>query len=612
MESRTRSLLTWSAAFALILSLSFAIKSAIAAATGGGFAYILDDPYIHMSMARNLVESGVWGVTRYEFSGASSSVLWIALLAIGEILFDQSEFVPLYLNIALAAILTALVHAKIQAQVSSGFKGFAILLVILFATPVLTLIFLGMEHLLQTILAILFVYQTARCVAVLPESDESQRLNHSNQSNRGGAIAQPAGFTSLALLAALAFLTTAVRYEGLFQIAAAGLFFVLQRRFAAAALIGAAGILAPAGYAAYSLAQGWPALPTPILLKGSLSGLLNIASAAEVLAGLEFLLHEKYLKHIHVPILILFAGVAYFRNRRRKSVSIFAAPQVLLGMFLLIAVQHLHLAGLGWYFRYEAYLVALGGILLALHWFGDSADADADADAENENENATGVDDARTEGAFWRRRLLTALLFLCGLRLAASLGWRAFVSVAGLSGSAGEIYSQQIQSARFFERYYSGQVVAANDIGAINYFSDIRCVDLFGLASHEVAHLRKNKTLTTAGIAALAQREGVQIAIVYDEWFESAGGLPADWRKAGEWTIPERTTVAQDTVAIYAVNENYATLVRRLQDFGATMPPEILQNVPYRKRANAAKRNKNQSDPNAKFGEGARDSTTRN
>ena len=39
----------------------------------GIFTYVLDDPYIHMDMAKNLVLHGVWGVDQYGFTSSSSS-----------------------------------------------------------------------------------------------------------------------------------------------------------------------------------------------------------------------------------------------------------------------------------------------------------------------------------------------------------------------------------------------------------------------------------------------------------------------------------------------------------------------------------------------------------
>ncbi len=598
MKSSTGNSIVWLSVFGLILVLSAGVWSAILTATDGRFAYILDDPYIHLAIARNLAESGVWGVTRYEFTGASSSIVWIGLLTLIEYFFGRAELAPLFLNMILAGIFTAMVQRRLQEFHSSRMKILGLSLLILLSTPVITLVFLGMEHLLQTVIAFAFVYAAARHIAqasgnegstgdLIPAGDASAISENAETTAitvgaGGGALATETANSEpnvhsegILKLAVLALLTTSVRYEGLFQIAAVGLYLVLRRRFVAAAAIGAAGAFVPAMYALYSNSQGWPALPTPLLMKGSLSGLLNVDSMDDVLRGVNYLIQEKYIKHIHMPILLALTGFAYLRNRRRGA-SPFSFEQILLGLFLLIAIQHVHLAGLGWYFRYEAYLVALGLVLLAMHYYQASTRAGV----------ASGSTASRTKG--WRRVLIAAVVIACVARLCFSLGWRAFVSVAGLPGSAREIYTQQIQSARFFDRYYSGQAVAANDIGAINYFADIRCVDLFGLANHEVARLRKNDAFTTESIAELSERAGVRVAIVYDKWFERAGGLPAHWRKAGEWTIPERTTVAQDTVAIYAVDADYNTLVQQLIEFGESMPAEIEQNVPYRAQKNPA------------------------
>ncbi len=51
--------------------------------------------------------------------------------------------------------------------------------------------------------------------------------------------------------------------------------------------------------------------------------------------------------------------------------------------------------------------------------------------------------------------------------------------------------------ALFLKDFYAGNVVAANDMGAINYIADIRCLDLYGLASMEVADLKRAGGATT-------------------------------------------------------------------------------------------------------------------
>ena len=70
-------------------------------ADGGRFVYAIDDIYIIMSVARNLVAHGVWGVTPYEFSSSTSTIIWPLLLALTYALGGTGELIPLLLNVAL-------------------------------------------------------------------------------------------------------------------------------------------------------------------------------------------------------------------------------------------------------------------------------------------------------------------------------------------------------------------------------------------------------------------------------------------------------------------------------------------------------------------------------
>ena len=66
----------------------------------GALVYALDDAYIHMSIARNFVEQGVWGITPYAYSSTSSSPLWTLLIAISYVP-GVNEITPLLLNLVL-------------------------------------------------------------------------------------------------------------------------------------------------------------------------------------------------------------------------------------------------------------------------------------------------------------------------------------------------------------------------------------------------------------------------------------------------------------------------------------------------------------------------------
>src|SRR5580698_6664019 len=61
--------------------------------------YPLDDTYIYMAMARNIVEHGIWGVTKYGFSGTSSAHLWVIILSSVFRIFGVAEIAPFILNL---------------------------------------------------------------------------------------------------------------------------------------------------------------------------------------------------------------------------------------------------------------------------------------------------------------------------------------------------------------------------------------------------------------------------------------------------------------------------------------------------------------------------------
>lgn len=70
------------------------------------------------------------------------------------------------------------------------------------------------------------------------------------------------------------------------------------------------------------------------------------------------------------------------------------------------------------------------------------------------------------------------------------------------------IYEQQYQMGMFLNTYYQGDAIAANDIGAINYYEDIKCLDM---------------------VITLANEHHVKIAIIYDDWWD--GNIPSNWIK---------------------------------------------------------------------------------
>src|SRR6187402_792835 len=96
--------------FPLILALLatfitvYLLEGATLRQTGGEFIYPLDDPFIHMQIARNLAFHGTWGINPQEFGSASSSLLYTVILAALFKLFAANVLIPFIINCAAGVV----------------------------------------------------------------------------------------------------------------------------------------------------------------------------------------------------------------------------------------------------------------------------------------------------------------------------------------------------------------------------------------------------------------------------------------------------------------------------------------------------------------------------
>ncbi len=132
--------------------------------TGGVFVYAQDDPYIHLTIARTLAHSGVWGIRPEEFAGASSSPLWTLLLAGLQRSGAAAEWVPLILNLA-SGVGVILISARIIDRAALQKVSVPLLLAIVAVTPLATLAIIGLEHTLFLLFALAFGWRVSEILA---------------------------------------------------------------------------------------------------------------------------------------------------------------------------------------------------------------------------------------------------------------------------------------------------------------------------------------------------------------------------------------------------------------------------------------------------------------
>ena len=79
------------------------------------------------------------------------------------------------------------------------------------------------------------------------------------------------------------------------------------------------------------------------------------------------------------------------------------------------------------------------------------------------------------------------------------------------------IYEQQYHMGQFLNKYYKGECIALNDIGAANYLTDIECLDLRGLGSKEIAQSIIDDELDEEFVYKEAKSRDCKIAIIYED-----------------------------------------------------------------------------------------------
>ncbi len=512
-------------------------------ADGGRFVYAIDDIYIIMSVARNLVAHGVWGVTPYEFSSSTSTIIWPLLLALTYALGGTGELIPLLLNVALGgATLLAVYVILRKAGLPQGLQA-VVLGAVLFLAPLPAIIFSGMEHTLQIVISILFVYVAARDLA----EEEGARA--------GGSP----------WLWALAAFLPLVRYEGLFLVLGACLLFLARRRWVEGFGLGLVAVIPPAIYGAISASHGWYWLPNPVYLKANLPHGVGNQHFLSFLSHWEGWTRTLDVSTTTLALLILLALLMY------RQGTVWRKSSVMIVLVIIAAGLHMKLARFGNFFRYEAYLIALSLLVFSIGAF----------------EYLSGLQ-GRKSGRF--ETMLAGWWLGYSLLVPLSVvGWRGFISLRLIPQASHNIYEEQYQMGLFLRQFYRGAPVAATDIGVVSYLGEPHLEDLWGLGSLDAAKQRAEGALTPQKIDQMTRSKGTKIAILFDGIFydgnsdaSGSGGHPAKTIRVGRWRSYDNCMGPEDSVSFYAVDSSEErALIAHLQQFAPRLPPEVGQSGKY-------------------------------
>jgi hypothetical protein len=539
-----RSFLRWGlAAYGVVLAV---VLVACLRASAGHLVYVLDDPAIHLSLADNLVHHGTWGVEPGHVQSASSSPLWTVLVAATMIVSPFPDALgPLVLNIAAAVAVVAVLGAN-QTVLRPGRRrpldvaAVAVLVTVVLFLPGLTLV--AMEHTLHAALVLSAVVLFHRRREGQPDPMPAA-MPAWLPAWLPYALVALAAFTRVETVFVAAGLAVAELARCLPGWGPDGAAAPAGRALRRAALVGLAAALPLAAIATVTklTGQGW--LPSSILAKAQtddqalhysfLRAAFNRLTTDPLLAGL--------------VALAVGAVVLAWHERRR-----YVFPAV---AFTVAVLLHAGLARMGWYERYQAYLVVLG-TYVALQIAAEALGPE-------------------------RRRARPRLVPLIVLGTLALTATKLSLTIDA-PRAVRDTYEQRYQAGRFLARYYEDEPVATGELGYVSLLHDGPVTDLLGLGDYEVLEQRRatDQRPPADYWTDLARRRDLDVVAVYPSTL--GGQTPAGWTLAGEWTLDRRIVTAwEPTFQFWATSPQALERLRdNLHDFAPELPPGVTVRIP--------------------------------
>jgi len=479
---------------------------------GGHFVYTLDDPYIHLSLAENLLR-GHYGVNIGEVASPSSSIIYPFLLAI-TLALGLGEFGPMVLNLIGAVgatwILTGVLWDALHKDSTGQVSAFAYVAapVLLFALNGYALAFTGMEHSRHIFVSLCIV------VGLLRVSRTS-----------------PPGIALLIAIVAAPLL----RFEGFALAGAALVALALMGHWTRAITTGVIIVALVAGYMALMTSLGLPLMPSSVMVKSGPAAAMATSHFTsifgEVWQSLRESLQDRQGIVMAIAVALLLAGAVLNKSDpNARTVALVAAAA---------SVAHLLVGRWNWFGRYEVYIVATALAALLIVW--------------------------RPWLSAAARRMTAPILII----LLAPVVGSTYIYVTYLTPTAAQnVYEQQYQMHRFATEYFP-ESVAVNDLGWVTFQNESYVLDLWGLGSETARKTFSTQGRTPDAISQLTDGAGVTYAMVYERAF---AGLPADWCRMAQLRTTQVTS-SYDTVEFFLIDPAKSAAMRAALDaFAPTVP----------------------------------------
>jgi hypothetical protein len=284
-------------------------------------SFTLDDPYIHLELAKNLF-NGNYGINPHEFSSPSSSIIWPFVLAPFSV-FDWYIYTPLILNTVFLGLTITFILIQLVDYVEPYFLRILTVISIAFSLNLYGLVMTGMEHSLQVLCS---------CVIAYGFADKDFRRSN-----------------TLLFYFALV-IAPLVRYESLALTVPVMLYLISFKEDRKLALLSGVILVVTIGiFSLFLYINSGYFFPSSVMIKQS------AVSEAETMNFLTKLIANTYSQLSKYGWLVaIFAGVLILARVDKKFLFACASATFL----------YLTLGKHGWFGRYEVFFVMFASVLL--------------------------------------------------------------------------------------------------------------------------------------------------------------------------------------------------------------------------------------------------------
>jgi len=447
---------------AAVASLVFLIMlvaeiAAIVLLNHGHFAYVIDDPYIHLALSERIAH-GHYGLNPDETVAPSSSILWPFLLA-PFAWFEWHALVPLaFCSLAAVAALFAagrlLSEISVSASPIPSARSAILLIALIFVLAMPLHALSGMEHLPHV--AVTAIAAVGLIILV--------------------TRSEPPWWLYIALL-----LSPALRYEGVSILLAGTAALALNGRPRSAAATLVAGLLPFVIFGSFLMSNGLPPIPSSLLVKSPVHSTNFTGAVVSILQVVQTnLLFERT-----GLVLALLTVICVLKAPRPQGEGILAwAVCLVTGIYFVEGYP----VTLG---RYSLFVSTFAIFIAVFLWRRELARF------------------AGRSGPFQ---------FAAATAVAVMLFNPAQIKLMAVAPiMANNNWQQQHQLARFLIEFWR-RPAAFTELGRMSYENSNYVLDLWGLGSEEARTLRLNHA--PDWLNQITRERNIGLALIYDDWFE--------------------------------------------------------------------------------------------